>query len=71
MSHKHNGGHAYPTQAHGEKFGVTKRDAFAIAALPAIMPVTGSTGPVSADNYEHYARLAYAMADAMIAERDR
>lgn len=53
--------------------GPRTRDDFAIAALTGLLGAT-STPPVGEDysaNYARVARLAYALADAMVAEQRR
>lgn len=52
---------AFPT---GYTSGMTLRDYFAAKAMVALIAKTGGDG-------EYYAATAYALADAMLAERER
>lgn len=67
------GGAAYPTFGAGDghaEAGQSLRDCYAIAALPAVIIARDGAlyGP---ENAERIARAAYAIADAMLAERQR
>lgn len=73
---KNTGGPAFPIpglQEHEEFNGMTLRDYFAAKALPAAMSIPWrDVGYQPADglsDMQQHARLAYQMADAMLAER--
>jgi len=77
MSGKDNGGSAYPFEG-GENnnlqpcYGMTLRDYFAAMALPSLLQPAYSdigTNFFTESDAADRAELAYAMADAMIAER--
>lgn len=76
MSEKiNNGGPAYPVYTGNAKhweFGMTLRDAFAIAALPGLIrECRGDTREGDISYPEYVARCAYLTADAMIKEREK
>jgi len=72
---KNTGGPAFPLQAEGyaPDFGMTLRDWFAGQALTGLDQ--GATSDIRDDLYyqepSHLAKRAYAIADAMIAEREK
>ncbi len=69
MTIKDNGGHAFPTNETEQWVGMTLRDWFAGQALISI--TAGSAGWVSARDGGELAGRAYAIADAMLAERSK
>ena len=72
MSTAINGGFAFPHESYDHEMdsdtvkpGLTARDYFAAAVAPSIAPL------FDAPDYREAARRAYALADALIAERER
>lgn len=70
MTHKHDGGPAFPVwelngsgKAEMTDFGMSLLDYFAAKALPMCMTADGSAIKV--------AEMAYSMADAMLAQREK
>ena len=73
MSARNDGGPAYPVVIQGDRVfssypGMSLRDAFAIAALPWLCVPRGAAPD---GIIERAARAAYALADAMLAEREK
>lgn len=75
MTKKPTGGSAHPTiEANGVNFGepgTTIRDEFAKEAMGAVIIATWGKVEPAASTFEERARYSYAMADAMILEREK
>ena len=71
MSEKYNGGYAFPVTYEGgfTGEGMTLRDAMAIAAMQGLMTLYAQGCESEEATIATNARLAYAQADAMLAER--
>lgn len=73
MTQKNNGGPAFPIETTATPYapGMTLRDAAALAALPAIIHAFKHDTPYKKTKEQMFARMAWAVADAMLAERER
>lgn len=71
MSKENNGGPAFPSYD-GAVLGVTLRDYFAAKAMASNLPLCRNDPREPGESYPEYvARMSYAVADAMLAEREK